>query len=461
MRETIPSLRLRQNSMCRRPLTSAHELVNSRNSKVISHHCSSTSITGPEQLDTRWWDKWWDKPMALTNLQIKNAKPGMHIDGNNLYLSVTSKGAKSWIFRFQVNDKRREMGLGSLTALPAAEARAKASQLKVLVARGIDPLAERDAERLAVKAAELADKAELNRRHFTFRVAAELHIANYAASWRNEKHAKQWSSTLLTYAYPKIGEMPVEQITMPHIVEILQPIWSDKPETASRVRMRIEAVLNSAKAQGWRSGENPAIWKGGLDAVLPRSSKIRSVRHHPAMPWETVSTFMIDLKARDGMGARAVEFAVLTAARSGEVRGSRWEEVDLAKALWVIPAERMKAKREHRVPLSREAVALLNALPRYADSFLIFPGTRRQPLSDMSMSAVLRRMDLGHFTVHGFRSTFRDWCAERGFPFDAIESALAHQIGNKTVAAYLRTDHLEGRKGIMQAWVDHLSGVTA
>jgi hypothetical protein len=177
--------------------------------------------------------------MALTYLQIKNAKPGMHIDGNNLYLSVTSKGAKSWIFRFQVNDKRREMGLGSLTALPATEARAKASQLKVVVAHGIDPLAERDAERLAMKAAEQADKAELNRLHFTFRVAAEHHIANYEPSWRNEKHAKQWTSTLLTYAYPKIGDMPVEQITMPHIVEILQPIWSEKPETASRVRMRI------------------------------------------------------------------------------------------------------------------------------------------------------------------------------------------------------------------------------
>lgn len=395
--------------------------------------------------------------MALKHMQITTAAPGMHADGNGLYLSVTTKGTKSWIFRYQLNGKRREMGLGSLVVLSAPEARAKVAQLKLQIANGVDPLAEREAERLEAKAALRVDQAEEERLQRTFRVAAELHMANHSPSWRNAKHEQQWGNTLKTYVYPKIGMLPVDEVTTAHVVAILRPIWSIKPETASRVRMRIEAVLNSAKALGWRTGENPAIWKGGLDAVLPRTDKIRKVRHHPAMPFASAPEFMAALRYRDGIGAMALQFTILTAARSGEVRGARWDEIDLENALWVIPAERMKAKREHRVPLSHAAVALLEAMPRIANCPLVFPGNRNQPLSDMSLSAVLKRMGLGHFTVHGFRSTFRDWAAERGCPFELAEAALAHAVGSKVVAAYFRSDLLEQRRAVMADWAEFLS----
>lgn len=395
--------------------------------------------------------------MTLKNTQILSANPGMHVDGNGLYLNVASKGGKSWIFRYQIRGKRREMGLGSLVGLSAPQARAKVAQLKLQVANGIDPLAEREAERLKAHVTARAQQIDQERLQQTFRAAAESHIANHSPSWSNDKHIQQWSNTLKTYVYPKIGSKPVDEITTADVVSILKPIWSVKPETASRVRMRIEAVLNSAKALGWRSGENPAMWKGGLDAVLPSTGKVKKVRHHPAMPYSSAPAFMADLKVRDGMSALALQFAILTAARSGEVRGARWAEVDLDKAIWVVPAERMKAKREHRVPLSKAAVSVLESVPRISGCPLIFPGTKRQSLSDMSLSAVLKRMDLTQFTVHGFRSTFRDWAAESAFAFDAIESALAHQIGNKVVMAYLRTDHLETRRDIMTKWAAFLS----
>jgi integrase len=397
--------------------------------------------------------------MKLTSLQIKNAKPGMHVDGNCLYLSVNKNGAKSWIFRYKMNDKRREMGLGALHALSAVDARAKAAELKTFVARGVDPLEQRRSEQLAAEDSARAGVAELQRQKHTFRVAAEQHIANHEAGWRNAKHRQQWMNTLQTYAYPKIGDMPVDEITTAHVLEVLQPIWKAKPETASRVRMRIEAVLNSAKALGWRGGDNPAVWKSGLDAVLPCASKIKEVRHHPALPWKDAARFMADLQNRDGVGARALEFAILTAARSGEVRGAEWEEIDLANALWIVPAQRTKAKREHRVPLSDRALKILDAMPRIAGCPLVFPGMRNQPLSDMSLAAVLKRMELGQFTVHGFRSTFRDWAAEHRYRFEVAEAALAHKIGLKEVAAYLRTDHLEERSRMMQAWADFLAPI--
>lgn len=381
----------------------------------------------------------------------------MHVDGNGLYLCVSRSGAKSWIFRYQLNKRRREMGLGSLTTLSAPEARAMAAQLKLQVANGVDPLAERAAAREVEEQERRLAAAQHDRLQRTFRVAAEHHMANHSPSWRNAKHAQQWANTLATYVYPKIGMMPVDEITTSDVVAILQPIWSTKPETASRVRMRIEAVLNSAKSLGWRNGENPAVWKGGLDAVLPRADKVRKVRHHPAMPFEDAPAFMESLCLKDGVGALALRFAILTAARSGEVRDARWDEIDLTNALWVVPAERMKAKREHRVPLSSDALELLQSLPRLANCPLIFPGVHRQPLSDMSLSAVLRRMGLGHFTVHGFRSTFRVWADSRGFPFEVAEAALAHKIGLKEVAAYLRTDHLEQRRPMMEAWAQYLS----
>lgn len=391
--------------------------------------------------------------MALTALEIKNAKQGMHADGAGLYLHVGKAGNASWIFRFQLNKRRREMGLGALSSLSAVEARAKAAKLKAMVGRGIDPLEARQSNREEEAQAQAAQKEERTLNAATFRAATERHLALKESGWSNVKHRQQWQNTLTTYAYPHIGDLPVRDITPQHVLQLLEPIWSTKPETASRVRMRIEAVLNSAKVLGWRSGENPAIWRGNLDAVLPPRSKVRAVKHHPALPWNEIAAFMAQLRERDGFAARALEFAILTATRSGEVRNAAWSEIDLDQKLWLIPAERMKAKREHRVPLSSAAITLLSHVPRLAGCDLLFPGTRMQPLSDMSLSAVLKRMGKTDITVHGFRSTFRDWAAEdTGHGSDIVEMALAHTVANKTEAAYRRGDLLAKRRSLMEDW---------
>lgn len=397
--------------------------------------------------------------MGLTALEIKNAKPGMHADGGGLYLCVKNSGSKSWVFRFQLEGRRREMGLGSLKAMEVVKARAKAAEFKSKIAAGIDPLDERRAEKKAKleqrKHAEIARKRE----EVTFRKAAEHLIENKKPSWTNPKHVQQWENTLATYAYPVIGALPVADVTAEHIVEILKPIWSKKSETASRVRMRIENVLNAAKLMGWRSGDNPAVYKGGLEAVLPPISKVKKVRHHPAMPFEDARAFMAMLSKRKGISARALEFCILTAARSGEVRHATWDEIDLETDLWIVPAETMKARREHRVPLSKEARAILETLPRLAHSQLVFPGQKGRPLSDMTLSAVLKRMDLKHYTVHGFRSTFRDWAAETtNHSSETVEMALAHTISNKVEAAYRRGDLLEKRRDLMKDWAQFLDG---
>ena len=257
----------------------------------------------------------------------------------------------------------------------------------------------------------------------------------------------------MTYAYPVIGDLPVRDINVSHIVQILEPIWSTKSETASRVRMRIEAVLDSAKLMGWRSGENPAVWRGGLEAALPRISKVRRVRHHPALPWQDIAEFMTALRGRAGTSPRAVELLILTAARSGEIRHARWEEVDLEHRLWTIPAERMKSGREHRVPLSPAALRLIERLPKIDGSPLLFPSFKNRALSDMSLAAVLKRMKCGGITVHGFRSTFREWAAETtNHPGEAVEMALAHSVKNKVEAAYRRGDMLQKRRLLMEEW---------
>lgn len=391
--------------------------------------------------------------MTLTALAIKNAKPGMHADGGGLYLHVGKAGNASWIFRFQLNKRRREMGLGALSSLSAVEARAKAAELKAMVGRGIDPLETRQADREDEAQAQAAEKEEQTLNAATFRAATERHLALKESGWRNVKHRQQWQNTLTTYAYPQIGDLPVRDITTQHVLKVLEPIWSTKPETASRVRMRIEAVLNSAKALGWRTGENPALWRGNLDAVLPPRSKVRAVKHHPALPWSEIAAFMAQLRKRDGFAARALEFAILTAARSGEARKAKWSEIDLDRQLWIVPAVRMKAKREHRVPLSGAALALLSQAPRFEGCDLLFPGTRMQPLSDMSLSAVLKRMGMADITVHGFRSTFRDWAAEHTVHgSDIVEMALAHTISSKTEAAYRRGDLLAKRRSLMEDW---------
>jgi len=395
---------------------------------------------------------------ALSAAFVRSAQPGRYCDGDGLYLLVKKTGTKFWIYRFKPKGgKPREMGLGrageARNCVMLAEAREKASVLFKQVKAGIDPLQARDASIAATKAA--AVKA------VTFREAAKRFIAGHAASWKNAKHANQWTATLTRYAYPLLGDLPVSAIETAHVLAVLEPVWSTKTETASRLRGRIEAILDYAKTHGWRSGENPAAWKGRLSLALPARSKVSKVEHHAALSWKQVGNFMSQLAAQKGIGASALQFAILTAARSGEVRGATWREVDLSAALWIIPAERMKAGREHRVPLSAPSVAILQEAyearaSNNPDAFIFTGQDGKRPLSDMSLTAVLKRMDRKDLTVHGFRSTFRDWAAETtAYPAELAEMALAHAIGSKVEAAYRRGDLLEKRRRLMADWATH------
>ena len=305
-----------------------------------------------------------------------------------------------------------------------------------MIANGRDPLSEKQ-------------KAK----HMTFRLAAEALIESKRSGWKNAKHAQQWPSTLNTYAMPTIGDLNVRIIDTADIIGVLKPIWNEKPETASRVRQRIEAVLDYAAAMGTRVGDNPARWRGHLDHLLPKPGKVRAVKHHAAMPYTDVPAFMVALAHREGVSARALTFTVLTVARSGEVREMRWSEVDIANRLWTIPAHRMKAAKEHRVPLSDAALSLLGG-ERGANDLVFESDTKPgNPISNMSMTAVLRRMKFEAFTVHGFRSSFRDWAGETtGFPREVIEAALAHQLKDKAEAAYARGDLFDKRRGLMDEW---------
>ena len=402
----------------------------------------------------------------LTVKEIQHAIPGNYIDGNGLYLQVSKAGTKSWIYRYQIKGKRREMGLGSLDLVSPVKARAEAGKLKALVKDGVDPIERRrqgQAEAAVVQAEQdvLAQKAT-----HTFAAVARKYIDSKSSEWTNSKHAQQWENTLATYAFPVIGKVPVAEISRDQVLQILKPIWTTKTETGTRVRSRIELVLDFAKAHGWRTGENPAVWRGNLKAILPNPTKLKNVRHHPALPWKKMPQFMADLRKRKGIGARALEFAILTAARTGEVRGATWREFDLDAQIWIVPAKRMKMKREHRIPLPTDATALLKDLPRIEDKDLVFPGVRSgQPLSDMSLAEVIRGMnevkggprwvdDAGENVVpHGFRSTFRDWAAEvTNYPSEMAEKALAHAITNATEAAYRREDMVEKRRQMMKDW---------
>ncbi len=360
----------------------------------------------------------------LTAVKVKTSKPGMYADGGGLYLQVTHGGAKSWIFRFMLNGRAREMGLGSASALSLADARAKAAECRRSRQEGIDPIEARKAERarLALEAASL----------ITFRQAAERYIASHRPGWRNEKHAAQWTNTLTAYAMPVIGPISVQAIDTTLVLRILEPIWSTKPETASRVRGRIEAVLDWAAAQGLRTGANPARWKGHLSKLLPALSKVRAVKHHAALPYDELPKFMQDLRQQNGIGARALELTILTAARTGETIGAHPDEFNLKEKVWIVPPERMKAKREHRVPLCPRAAAIVEEMKSAGDHPFLFPGGRpNKPLSNMAMAAVLKRMKRDTITVHGFRSTFRDWAAERtNFPNEVVEMAMSHAIEN-------------------------------
>jgi integrase len=391
----------------------------------------------------------------LTALKVEKAKqPGMYADGGGLYLQVTEGGA-SWIYRYMLAGRAREMGLGPLALFGLSEARAKTLDARRLRHEGIDPIEARKAER--VRARLDAAKA------LTFKQCPDSYIKAHRAGWRNGKHAAQWEATLATYAEPVIGGLPAQAIGTALILKVLEPIWMAKPETASRVRGRIESILDWAKVRGYRSGENPARWRGHLDKLLPARGKVRKVVHHAALPYGALPSFLVTLREQQGIAARALEFTILTAARTSETIGARWSELDLREKNWTVPAVRMKAQREHRIPLSARALAILQemqALRIAGDTeAFVFPGGRLgRPLSNMAMTELLRRMGRGDVTVHGFRSSFRDWAAERtGFASEVVEMALAHAVGSKVEAAYRRGDLFEKRRRLMQAWGEFLT----
>ena len=341
----------------------------------------------------------------LKPLQVdRQSKAGRYADGGGLYLVVGKTGAKSWAFLYMRDGKRRELGLGALNDVPVAAAREKAATLRAVLDAGGDPQQERDRQRV-----EAAPPV-------TFKTAAEQYITDHKAGWKNAKHAAQWASTLQTYAYPVLGSMAVSAVDVPDVLKVLKPIWAERPETASRVRGRVEAVLDYAKAHRWRTGENPGRWKGTLDHLLPAKAKVQRVEHHAAMPYAKVPAFWAQLGEQDGTAALALRLAILTASRTGEVLGARWAEFDLDAGVWSVPGSRMKAGRDHRVPLSEPAVELLRSLPQVGE--YVFPGLKRgEPLSNMAMLMLLRRLSADDVTVHGFRSSFRDWAAEQtGFP---------------------------------------------
>ena len=386
------------------------------------------------------------KARELSPLEVRRlSKPGRWSVGgiDGLALQITATGARSWVLRLSVAGKQREMGLGSFPSVPLAEAREKARLQRAKVEQGADPISAR-------RAAQSAAVAERNSQQSFASVAAQ-YIEQHVKSWKSAKHGAQWASTLRAYAEPVIGSLLVRDVTTAHVIKVLEPIWAEKTETATRVRSRMELVLDFAAARGLREGPNPARWRGNLDAALPKPNKLAKVRHHAAVAFDDIGSFVTRLRAQPGMGPRALEFAILTAARSGEVRGAVWSELDLAGALWTVPAERMKSGRAHRVPLSKPALRLLRALPKGAPEDLVFPGLRG-PLSDMSLTAVLRRMKVDA-TVHGFRSTFRDWSSEcTSHSTEVAEMALAHVVGDKVEAAYRRGDLFEKRVLLMSDW---------
>ena len=394
------------------------------------------------------------KAKELSAIIVKRlTKPGLHAVGGvaGLLLQVTNTDARSWILRTMVGSKRRDIGMGGYPDVTLSQARDKARDLKEKIKAGIDPVEERRAARERLKLAQANS--------ITFDKAAEKVLAIREIEYKNAKHIAQWRSTLQTYASPIIGKLPVSDIEKGHIMQILEPIWKEKTETASRLRGRIENVLSWATASDHRTGENPARWKGNLDQLLSKPNKTKKIKHHKALPWQDIGAFMRDLKQREGIAAKSLEFLVLTAARSGEVRGANWDEIDFNSRLWIIPANRMKAGKEHQVPLSDEAIKLLKALPKMKGDDHLFPAPRGGALSDMSISAVTKRMKVDA-VPHGFRSTFRDWCEENtNFPHNVAEMALAHTIGDKVEAAYRRGDLLAKRTKLMRAWAKYCSTV--
>jgi integrase len=386
-----------------------------------------------------------DMANRLTARKVETAKPGKYSDGGNLYLIVSESGARKWVLRFTWRGRAKEMGLGSAASVPLTDAREKAASARRKIAQGLNPIDERKRDGGIPTFGEMADDVR----------------ETLSAGFRNEKHKAQWKSTLEAYAAP-LRAKPVDTIGTDDVLAVLKPIWTEKAETASRVRGRIEKVLDAAKAKGLREGENPARWRGHLDHLLPRPSKLAR-GHHAAMPYEDVAAFIAQLRKREATSALALELCILTAARSGEILGMRWPEIDLDKKVWTVPADRMKAGREHRVPLSARAVAILRQLETLKTGDFVFAGrARNKPLSNMAMEMVLRRMKIEDATVHGFRSSFRDWAGNvSNFPREITETALAHVIGDKAEQAYRRSDALEKRRKLMDAWAAYCEPKTS
>ena len=383
--------------------------------------------------------------LAVTRIR----KRGMHGDGHGLYLQVARGGTKSWVLRYKIDGQSRHLGLGPLHAISLAQARERAADARRLLIDGHDPIAARRAARAAARLATA--------KTMTFDQCAEAYIASHRAGWKNAKHAEQWPSTIRAYASPVFGSLPVQAVDTGFVMRVLEPVWATKTETAKRLRGRIESILDWARVKGYRAGENPARWKGHLDHLLPAPSKVGKVEHHSALPYSEIGSFMVELRQQDGVAARALELLILTATRTSETLNATWSEVDLDNATWTIPAERMKGAREHRVPLSDDALALLKDMQAMGSDGYVFPGrSGSKPLSNTSLWMLLRRIGRSDLTAHGFRSTFRVWCAEQtNFPSEVAEAALAHVVSDKVIEAYVRTTFFDRRRILMEAWASY------
>src|SRR6516165_7892367 len=389
----------------------------------------------------------------LTNKFVEGKREaGMYADGGSLYLRVAEGGSKQWVFRYAANGRLRDMGLGAVAprGFTLAQAREKAREARLLRLEGIDPIAHRHTQRATLQAADA--------KAMTFRQCAEGFIADNEKEWKNAAHHRQWTSTLATYVYPVLGNLPVAAIDTPLVLRVIKPLWADKTETASRIRGRIEAVLGWATVHHYRSGDNPARWQGLLEHALPAKAKVAKTEHHAALPDAELAPFMAKLRQDTGAAARCLEFIILTGARLTEATGAMWDEID--NRTWVVPASRMKGGREHRVPLSDAAMAMLEAMPRMND--FVFPGMRAgQPVGPRTIQGLVKELG-GDITVHGFRSSFRDWAAEQtSYPNHVVEMALAHAISNAVEAAYRRGDLFDKRARLMQQWADYCANPQA
>jgi len=395
----------------------------------------------------------------LTALQVDRLKaPGFYADGEGLYLQIKAAGMRSWVFRYRTGGRKtpRDMGLGSLASVSLLKAREKASEMRRMLDAGLDPI---DARKRA-NAQDALDAAKA----INFKECATAFIASQKDGWRNTKHAAQWTATLEAYAYPLMGKLPVAEIGIEHVLKVLEQrcddlpgkptFWKGKNETASRVRGRIENILDWARVRKYRTGENPARWRGNLEHSLPKRSKVQKVEHHAALPYAQVGTFVQELRGREATAARALEFLILTAARTSEVTGARWREIDLAEKVWTVPANRIKGGKVHRVPLSERCLEILEGLTQGKPDDCVFPSAKPDlPLSENAMLALLARMERDDLTAHGFRSTFRDWAAEQtNYPREVAEMALAHVVSDKVEAAYRRGDLFEKRARLMADW---------